>query len=331
MTKAELAHPVEDVPIRRRTRAKLALIPPPVKDIPTRRRTRAELGFYSAPIANVPRRRILRAELVEDVLQKTKTRVEPQKNLYAKYTHFPWGPRKFNSDTEFSRGRNAWGTSTNTHTKKIQETYKKLLGTPLLWELAKDWKRTCDLIFIHKKAYILYQWYQLSDEQKRVYLELQGQECNVGSRNKATKGGRLRREARARGKRGRGQGARDTRKQLPRVLREAAGLQSRGETRRCTREMHQRAEKQGPVLDIQDVGWGSNERAEKRRYIYMIPGQGCGRNKLPEIPISEAKITITHRRYPNKPIRVSEQHDTRTSLFECQIKTKDKVVTLFPL
>ncbi|KAF8414825.1 hypothetical protein BGX38DRAFT_1281644 [Terfezia claveryi] len=95
----------------------------------------------------------------------------------------------------------------------------------------------------------------------------------------------------------------------------------RDKARRCTREMHQRGEKQGPVLDIQDVGWGSNERAEGRRYIYMIPGQGRGRNKLLEIPISEAKITITHRRHPNKPVRVSKQYDTRTSLFECQIKT----------
>ncbi|KAF8453287.1 hypothetical protein BGX38DRAFT_1141583 [Terfezia claveryi] len=125
--RAELAHPIEDVP-RRRTRAELALIPPPVEDVPTRRRTRAELAFYPPPIADVPTRSTPRAELAEDV----------PKNLYAKYANFPWGPREFNPDTEFSGGRKAWGTSTNPHMKKIRETHKKLLGPPLSWERAKD-------------------------------------------------------------------------------------------------------------------------------------------------------------------------------------------------
>ncbi|KAF8415253.1 hypothetical protein BGX38DRAFT_1281425 [Terfezia claveryi] len=97
---------------------KLALLPPPVEDVPIRRRTKAELGFYSPPIADVPTRSMLRAELAEDV----------PKNLYTKYANFPWGSREFNPDTEFSGGRKAWGTSTNLHTKKNQETYKKLLG-----------------------------------------------------------------------------------------------------------------------------------------------------------------------------------------------------------
>ncbi|KAF8414992.1 hypothetical protein BGX38DRAFT_1281557 [Terfezia claveryi] len=122
-TKVELAHPIEDVS-KRRTRAKLALIPPPVKDVPTRRRTRAELAFYQPPIVDVPTRSILRAELAEDV----------PKNLYAKYADFLWGLQEFNPDTEFSRGRKAWGTSTNPYTKKIRETHKKLLGPLLLWE-----------------------------------------------------------------------------------------------------------------------------------------------------------------------------------------------------
>ncbi|KAF8414739.1 hypothetical protein EV426DRAFT_579153 [Tirmania nivea] len=37
-------------------------------------------------------------------------------------------------------------------------------------------QRTWEVIYIHKKAYILYQWYKLSDEQQRYYLELEEQE-----------------------------------------------------------------------------------------------------------------------------------------------------------
>ncbi|KAF8430943.1 hypothetical protein BGX38DRAFT_1277511 [Terfezia claveryi] len=168
--RAELSPSIEDVIRRRRTRAELALVPPPVKDVPTRRRTRAELAFYLPPIMDVPRTRT--AKLTED------------------------GSREFNPDTEFSGGRNVWGTSTNPHTKNIKETHKKLLGPPLSWEHTKDWKRqkvnrlndielgnftrvvqrTWDLMFIHKQAYILYYWYQLSDDQKRLYLELEEQQ-----------------------------------------------------------------------------------------------------------------------------------------------------------
>lgn len=138
-------------------------------------------------------------------------------NPYAPYADFPWGPRDFNPDTEFSGGRKTWGTSTNPHTRKIRETHKQLLGPPLSWERAKDWRRqklnralkagvkedehatitgrpigtprnqltdvecgkferlvqrTWEVMFIRKKAYILYQWYKLSDQQKRFYLEL---------------------------------------------------------------------------------------------------------------------------------------------------------------
>ncbi|KAF8423131.1 hypothetical protein BGX38DRAFT_1279706 [Terfezia claveryi] len=95
-TRAELAHPIEDV-LRRRTRAELALIPPLVNDVPTRRRTRAELAFYPPPIVDVPTRSTLRAELAKDV----------PKNLYTKYANFLWGPREFNLDTEFSGRRKA--------------------------------------------------------------------------------------------------------------------------------------------------------------------------------------------------------------------------------
>ncbi|KAF8417378.1 hypothetical protein EV426DRAFT_706051 [Tirmania nivea] len=143
------------------------------------------------------------------------------KNLYARYTDFPWGLRDFNPNTEFSGGRKAWGTSTNPHTKKIREIQKKLLRPLLSWEWAKDWKRqkvnralkagikeyeyamitkraistrtnqltnmerrkferlvqrTWEVMYIRKKAYILYQWYELSDEQQRYYLELEEQE-----------------------------------------------------------------------------------------------------------------------------------------------------------
>ncbi|KAF8434397.1 hypothetical protein BGX38DRAFT_1275589 [Terfezia claveryi] len=221
-TRAELSPSIEDVTRRRRTRAELALVPPPVEDVPTRRRTRAELAFYPPPIADVPRTRT--AELTEDVPKKRNTSarlaIPSPRNLYAKYANFPWGSQEFNPDTEFSGGRNAWGTSTNPHMKKIRETHKKLLGPPLSWERAKDWKRqkvnrvlkagikeaehatitrraigtrrnqlndielgnfervvqrTWDLMFIRKRPYILYQWYQLSDDQKRLYLELEEQ------------------------------------------------------------------------------------------------------------------------------------------------------------
>ncbi|KAF8430532.1 hypothetical protein BGX38DRAFT_1146874 [Terfezia claveryi] len=92
-TRAELAHPIEDVP-RRMTRAELALIPPPVEDVTTRGRTRAKLAFYPPLIADVPTRSMPRAELAELV----------PKNLYAKYADFLWGPRELNPDTEFSQG-----------------------------------------------------------------------------------------------------------------------------------------------------------------------------------------------------------------------------------
>ncbi|RPB18087.1 hypothetical protein L211DRAFT_854483 [Terfezia boudieri ATCC MYA-4762] len=36
--------------------------------------------------------------------------------------------------------------------------------------------RNCEVIFVRKKAYILYKWYELSDEQKRFYLDLEEQE-----------------------------------------------------------------------------------------------------------------------------------------------------------
>ncbi|RPB18858.1 hypothetical protein L211DRAFT_853738 [Terfezia boudieri ATCC MYA-4762] len=107
------------------------------------------------------------------------------------------------------------------HTKKIQETYRKLLELPLSWERAKDWRRQkanrmlkarikaqehatitgrvigtrknqltdmesgkfeelvqriCEVMFVRKKAYILCKWYELSDEQKRFYLDLEEQE-----------------------------------------------------------------------------------------------------------------------------------------------------------
>ncbi|KAF8445135.1 hypothetical protein BGX38DRAFT_1271475 [Terfezia claveryi] len=139
-TRAELAHPIEDVP-RRRTRAELALIPPPVENVLTKRRTRAELAFYPPPIADVPTRSTPRAELAED------------------------GHREFNPDIEFSRGRK---------------------------ERAKDWKRqkvnrvlkagikeaehatTTGRAIGTQRASLTD--HQLSDNQKRVYLELQEQE-----------------------------------------------------------------------------------------------------------------------------------------------------------
>ncbi|RPB18363.1 hypothetical protein L211DRAFT_854192 [Terfezia boudieri ATCC MYA-4762] len=37
-------------------------------------------------------------------------------------------------------------------------------------------QRNCKVMFVRKKAYILYKWYELSDEQKRVYLDLEEQE-----------------------------------------------------------------------------------------------------------------------------------------------------------
>ena len=35
-------------------------------------------------------------------------------------------------------------------------------------------QKTWDVMFIRKKAYILWQWYRLSSEQKRFYLDLKG-------------------------------------------------------------------------------------------------------------------------------------------------------------
>ncbi|RPB18050.1 hypothetical protein L211DRAFT_854532 [Terfezia boudieri ATCC MYA-4762] len=37
-------------------------------------------------------------------------------------------------------------------------------------------QRNCEVMFVRKKAYILYKWYELSDEQKRFYLDLEEQE-----------------------------------------------------------------------------------------------------------------------------------------------------------
>ncbi|KAF8435874.1 hypothetical protein BGX38DRAFT_1274832 [Terfezia claveryi] len=164
--------------------------PPPVEDVPTRRRTRAELAFYPPPIADVPRTRT--AELTEDVPKKRNTSaglaIPSPRNLYAKYANFPWGSREFNPDTEFSGGGMHGHFHQSPHEKNSRD-HKKLLGPPLSWERAKDWKRqkvnretSKELskghgpMFIRKRAYILYQWYQLSDDQKRLYLELEEQQ-----------------------------------------------------------------------------------------------------------------------------------------------------------
>ena len=32
-------------------------------------------------------------------------------------------------------------------------------------------QRTCEVMFIHKKDYILYQWHELTDKEKRFYIE----------------------------------------------------------------------------------------------------------------------------------------------------------------
>jgi len=69
----------------------------------------------------------------------TPARVNP--NPYARYAEFPWGSKEFEADTEFSRGRKVWGTSTNLHTRKIRESQKRLLRPLLAFERAKDWKR----------------------------------------------------------------------------------------------------------------------------------------------------------------------------------------------
>ncbi|RPB17953.1 hypothetical protein L211DRAFT_854629, partial [Terfezia boudieri ATCC MYA-4762] len=182
------------------------------EDVPRRRRTRAELALY-------PTSR-------EDVLKRSRTGAElalipPLRNPYARYADFLWGSQDFNSDTKFSGGRKVWSTSTNPHTKKIRETHRKLLGLPLSWERAKDWRRqkanrmlkagikvqehttitgrvistrrnqfmdvesrkfkelvqkNCEVMFLCKKAYILNKWYELSDEQKRFYLDWEDQE-----------------------------------------------------------------------------------------------------------------------------------------------------------
>ncbi|RPB19389.1 hypothetical protein L211DRAFT_853204 [Terfezia boudieri ATCC MYA-4762] len=100
-------------------------------------------------------------------------------NPYEKYADFPWGSKEFDPDTEFSRGRKVWETSTNPHTSKIRESQKRLLGPLLAFERAKDWKcqkvnRTlkAGVAEIRKKAYILHRWYGLSQVQQRFYLEL---------------------------------------------------------------------------------------------------------------------------------------------------------------
>ncbi|KAF8417017.1 hypothetical protein BGX38DRAFT_1280801 [Terfezia claveryi] len=131
--------------------------------------------------------------------------------------------------------------------------------------------------------------------------------CNVGSGNKATKGGGggLRREARARGKRGRGQGARDTRKQLPCVSREAAGLQTQGEARQGqevrglgSRAAESRRDKEvhkgdapmwreaRPCIGYTRRWMGiQREGGESKLYIQAsFLAKATGRNKVPETP-----------------------------------------------
>jgi len=146
-------------------------------------------------------------------------RAKTPSNSYSDYADFPWRPKGFDADAEFSGGRKVWGTSANPHIRKIRETQKRLLGPLLAFERAKDWKRqkiaralklglkeqeharatgrsigtvrkqltdvqcgkfdhlvqkTWEVMFIRKKAYILWQWYKFSSEQKRFYLELKG-------------------------------------------------------------------------------------------------------------------------------------------------------------
>jgi hypothetical protein len=191
---------------------------------PKKRRTAEKAPKKSTTVEKVPKKTttVAKAPQSEKALttqparKKQKTSKGP-KNPYARYSDFPWGPRDFNADKEFSGGRKVWGTSTNPHTKKIRDTQKQLLGPLLSWERAKDWRRqkinralkagikeqehatitgmpigtqrnqltdvqrgkferlvhkTWEVMFIRKKAYILYKWYELTDEQKRFYLEL---------------------------------------------------------------------------------------------------------------------------------------------------------------
>ncbi|KAF8445134.1 hypothetical protein BGX38DRAFT_1271474 [Terfezia claveryi] len=190
--------------------------------MPSKRKTQAELAIKRKPSSSpepIPKK-----AKPTGTAKTRKTRAEspiippPARNPYAMYADFNWGPWEFNPDTEFSGGRKATGLSIHPHTKKIREQQQKLLGPPLAWERAKDWKRqkvnrdlkggiqdphqathigrpigtlrcmlkheefgklqtlvqrTWEDTFQRKKAYILYQWYELSDEQKRRYLELE--------------------------------------------------------------------------------------------------------------------------------------------------------------
>ena len=69
------------------------------------------------------------------------TTVPDSANPYAPYANFAWGNKEFNPDVEFSGSRKVWGTSSNAHTRRIRESQRRLLGPPLAWEHAKDWKR----------------------------------------------------------------------------------------------------------------------------------------------------------------------------------------------
>jgi len=64
----------------------------------------------------------------------TQERAKTPSNSYSDYADFPWGPKGFDADAEFSSGRKVWGTSPNLHTRKIRETQKRLLGPLLAFE-----------------------------------------------------------------------------------------------------------------------------------------------------------------------------------------------------
>jgi len=49
-------------------------------------------------------------------------RAKTPSNSYSDYVHFPWGPKGFEADAEFSGGMKVWGISANPHTRKIRET-----------------------------------------------------------------------------------------------------------------------------------------------------------------------------------------------------------------
>jgi len=61
-------------------------------------------------------------------------RAKTPSNSYYDYADFPWGPKGFDADAEFSAGRKVWGTWANPHTRKIRETQKRLLGPLLAFE-----------------------------------------------------------------------------------------------------------------------------------------------------------------------------------------------------